>query len=69
MRYRPPPPAGQPPCAEGMAETTPKAPGDRPKDDSEPDDDVPETPPTEPKPVPIEEPPASPEKRGPYIVD
>jgi hypothetical protein len=31
-------------------------------------DDIPDTPPTEPEPVPVEEPPAAPEKQGPYIV-
>jgi hypothetical protein len=30
-------------------------------------DDTPDTPPTEPEPVPMKEPPPPPEKRGPYI--
>ena len=33
------------------------------------DDEAPETPPTEPEPVPVEEPPDAPQKRGPYVVD
>jgi hypothetical protein len=37
-------------------------------DDKEPEkDDTPDTPPTEPEPVPIKEPPPPPEKQGPYI--
>ena len=32
-------------------------------------DRTPETPPTEPKPVPVEEPPPDPNEKGPYIVD
>jgi len=31
-------------------------------------DKTPETPPTEPQPVPVDEPPPSPGKQGPYIV-
>jgi hypothetical protein len=31
-------------------------------------DETPDTPPTEPEPVPIKEPPAPPDKRGPVIV-
>jgi hypothetical protein len=30
-------------------------------------DDTPDTPPTEPQPVPVKEPPPQPEKQGPYI--
>lgn len=37
---------------------------DRDQDDNE----APETPPTEPEPVPVEEPPNAPGKRGPYVV-
>jgi hypothetical protein len=32
------------------------------------DDEVPELPPTEPEPVPVEEPPDAPDRRGPYVV-
>jgi hypothetical protein len=38
------------------------------KDKKEERDKVPDTPPTEPKPVPVEEPPRTPDKRGPFIV-
>lgn len=31
-------------------------------------DEIPDTPPTEPKPVPVEEPPPDPDDQGPYIV-
>jgi len=41
---------------------------DRPEGDRD-DDDAPETPPTEPEPVPVEEPPDAPDKRGPYVVE
>jgi hypothetical protein len=30
-------------------------------------DEIPDTPPTEPQPVPVEEPPPAPEKQGPFI--
>ena len=39
---------------------------DRDRDDG---DDVPERPPTEPQPPPVEEPPAQPGQRGPYVVE
>ena len=32
-------------------------------------DDIPDTPPTEPEPIPVKEPPPAPEKQGPYIVN
>jgi hypothetical protein len=32
-------------------------------------DDIPDTPPTEPQPVPVKDPPPAPEKQGPYIVN
>ena len=40
---------------------------ERDRDGDEPD--VPEVPPTEPEPVPVEEPPDAPERRGPYVVN
>jgi hypothetical protein len=40
---------------------------DLPPAERDRDDDVPETPPTEPSPVPVEEPPA-PGDEGPYVV-
>jgi hypothetical protein len=52
-------------------EPTPDRPRDRPGDDKRPPardrDDTPDTPPTEPLPVPVQEPPA-PEEDGPYVV-
>ena len=41
---------------------------DPPPVDKDRQDDVPDTPPTEPAPVPVEEPPAAPGGDGPYIV-
>ena len=41
---------------------------DRPERDSD-DDEAPEIPPTEPAPVPVEEPPDAPGQRGPYVVE
>jgi hypothetical protein len=41
---------------------------DEDKDKKPERDKVPDTPPTEPEPVPVEEPPRRPDKRGPYIV-
>ena len=32
-------------------------------------DETPDTPPTEPQPVPVKEPPPDPEKQGPYVVE
>ena len=34
----------------------------------ETDDEAPETPPTDPEPVPVKDPPAEPGSRGPYVV-
>ena len=31
-------------------------------------DDIPDTPPSEPEPIPVKEPPPAPEQQGPYIV-
>jgi hypothetical protein len=41
---------------------------DRPERDRD-DDEAPEIPPTEPVPVPVEEPPDAPGQRGPYVVE
>jgi hypothetical protein len=41
---------------------------DPPPVDKDRHDDVPETPPTEPSPVPVEEPPSAPGADGPYVV-
>jgi hypothetical protein len=39
-----------------------------PTRDRSEDDETPDTPPTEPAPVPVEEPPGAPGTRGPYVV-
>ena len=62
---------GQPP--RNRDQEMPRRPGESIDDepDGTPDgDDTPDTPPTEPEPVPVEEPPPSPDhERGPFIVD
>jgi hypothetical protein len=45
-----------------------KRPTDPPEKDRDNDNEAPETPPTEPEPVPVEEPPSAPGKQGPYVV-
>ena len=45
----------------------PPAPRDRDRDEP-PKPDMPDTPPTEPERVPVEEPPPAPDKQGPYVV-
>jgi hypothetical protein len=43
---------------------------DRPRDRKAPvpDDEAPETPPTDPEPVPVQDPPSEPGRRGPFVV-